>query len=209
MDWCFWAGSSGRWGLGGSLVLWSHRALHGGCCLSSRQTWGVSLISAGSGMRNFPSTSQQLPLPCSPLFPLPLPRIVGCDTWGSPGSPCPSSISLCDPGTSLPPARIEGDGLETTLIDNKIEASPGITKPLRLSSTWARGWAPLLFPLRHVMDAPFHFRFHSSQPGCGKAEPELGAVSGCRVLREVFFQNHLAEHPQILFCWCHVLYALP
>lgn len=134
---------------------------------------------------------------------------MGCDTWGSPGSPCPTSISLCDPGTSLPPARIEGDGLEATLIDNEIEASPGISKPLRLSSTWARGWAPLLFPLRHVMDAPFHFRFHSSQPGYGKAEPELGAVSGCRVLREVFFQNHLAEHPQILFCWCHALCALP
>lgn len=134
---------------------------------------------------------------------------MGCDTWGSPGSPCPTSISLCDPGPSLPPARIEGDGLEVTLIDNEIEASPGITKPLRLSSTWARGWAPLLFPLRHVMDAPFHFRFHSSQPGCGKAEPELRAVSGCRVLREVFFQNHLAEHPQILFCWCHTLCALP
>lgn len=91
----------------------------------------------------------------------------------------------------------------------KLRPVPGITNPLWLGSSWAWGWAPLLFPLQEVMDFPFHCQFHRSQPGHGKAEPELGAGSGCRVLREVLFQNRLAENPQILFCCCHVPHPLP
>lgn len=38
--------------------------------------------------------------------------------------PHSTRIFLCDPGTSLPLMRIEGGGLEVTVIVSKIEASP-------------------------------------------------------------------------------------
>lgn len=48
-----------------------------------------------------------------------------------------------------------------------------------------------------------HFCFLRNQPVFKKALPALGAASVRSVQREVLFQQHLAKHNHILFCWCH------
>lgn len=170
-------------------------------CLCSPQSWDVSLISAGSEISNFLSTSQQPP----PIYFL-SPKACDVTPRGAQTLPLPHQHF---PGWPWHlPASHGGSGgwLGDAFIDNKIEASAG-NHQSPVAEPW--GWAPLLFPLQPVMGSLSHCHFHSSQPGHGKGEPELGAGSGCRVLREVLFQKHRAEHPQILFYWCHALCALP